>query len=67
MYNSNLENTIKNSDALVLMVAHDMYKKLDLTRIKTLMSNALIIDGRNVFDKEKARKAGFIYKGVGNI
>jgi len=27
----------------------------------------LIIDGRNIFDKEDARKNGFVYKGVGNI
>jgi len=27
----------------------------------------IIIDGRNIFDKEKVRKAGFVYKGVGNI
>ena len=35
--------------------------------VKLMKKKPIIVDGRNVFDKEKARKNGFVYKGVGNI
>ncbi|MEX0621778.1 MAG: nucleotide sugar dehydrogenase [Candidatus Woykebacteria bacterium] len=66
-YKIDLKKTLKDADAAVFMVAHNDYKRLDLKKIKSLMKTPVIIDGRNIFDKEKSRKLGFIYKGVGNI
>jgi hypothetical protein len=34
---------------------------------KDMNDNPIIIDGRNIFDKEEAREKGFVYKGVGNV
>jgi len=67
-YKSDINSLIKNKDALILMTAHDEYKSLDIKEIKKLMKQKpIIIDGRNVFNKEKAKKVGFVYKGIGNI
>jgi len=66
-YKSDLDKVLKGADAVVLMVAHDQYKKLSLNKLKKLMRTFIIIDGRNIIDKEKAIKQGFIYKGIGNI
>lgn len=66
-FKSEIEFTLKDADALVLMVAHNQYKKLDLKKLKRLMNTPLIIDGRNVFDRKKAQDLGFVYKGIGNI
>ena len=67
-YKMPLEGALKRAQGLVLMADHDQYKKLKLAKIKKLMrAKPIIIDGRNVFSKEKAKKAGFLYKGVGNI
>ncbi|KKQ17249.1 MAG: UDP-glucose/GDP-mannose dehydrogenase [Berkelbacteria bacterium GW2011_GWA1_36_9] len=67
-YKNPLEEALKGAQALVLMADHDQYKKIDIKKIKKLMkSKPIIIDGRNVFDKAKAQKLGFIYKGIGNI
>jgi len=41
------------------------YRRLDLTRLAKLMRTPVFLDGRNVFDPNEARKAGFIYLGVG--
>jgi UDP-N-acetyl-D-mannosaminuronate dehydrogenase len=50
------------------MTAHDEYKKLKYPMLKNLMKkDPIIVDGRNVFSKDKARKSGFVYKGVGNV
>ncbi len=66
-YNKDLLIILRNSDAVVLMVAHDQYKALKLEQLKKWMRTKVLIDGRNIFDKEKAKAAGFIYKGVGNV
>ena len=66
-YKENIEKVLKDADAAVFMVAHNEYKNLDLKKMKNLMKTPIIIDGRNIFDKEKARNLGFIYKGVGNV
>ncbi|HEX7456429.1 MAG TPA: nucleotide sugar dehydrogenase [Candidatus Nanoarchaeia archaeon] len=62
-----LEEALTDADAAVFMVAHKQYKNLNLDKLKNLMRTRVLIDGRNIFDKGKARAAGFIYKGVGNI
>jgi UDP-N-acetyl-D-mannosaminuronic acid dehydrogenase len=56
---------VKDSDALVFVTAHSEYKNLDLNKIKVLVKTPIIIDGRNIFDKEEMIKKGFIYRGVG--
>jgi UDP-N-acetyl-D-mannosaminuronic acid dehydrogenase len=70
-YKIPLGRVLKGAQAIVLMANHDQYqtdKNLNYHQLKRLMKpHPIIIDGRNVFDKEKAQKAGFIYKGVGNI
>lgn len=68
-YRQPLFKALKGAQAIVLMADHDEYKKLSLSRLRTLMKRGkpIIIDGRNTFSKEKAQKAGFIYKGIGNL
>ncbi len=67
-YRTSLEKAIKGAQSIILMADHDQYKNLNLKRLKKLMkAQPIIIDGRNVFDKQKSVKLGFIYKGVGNI
>ena len=66
-YRGNLEDVLNGADAVVFMVAHDEYKDLSLEKLKKLMRTKILIDGRNIFSKEKAEKLGFIYKGIGNV
>ncbi len=58
-------DSVKDSEALVFVTAHSEYRKLDHNKIKKLMKAPIIIDGRNIFDKEDMIKKGFIYRGVG--
>ncbi len=60
-----IDEALKGSDCLVLVTAHDEYKKLNLKKIKKLMRTPIIVDGRNLFSKEECEKEGFVYKGVG--
>lgn len=53
------------ADALVVLTEWNEFKLLDLEKIKASMKNPLLFDGRNIYDPEKIKKLGFIYKGVG--
>jgi UDPglucose 6-dehydrogenase len=56
---------IEGADALVIVTEWDEFKQLDLERVRTLLNQPIIIDGRNVFDPARMEELGFIYKSVG--
>ena len=55
----------KDVDAIALITEWDVFKELDLGKIKSLMRQPVFFDGRNVFEPEKMSARGFIYKGIG--
>ena len=60
-----LDHVIKGADCMVIATKHKPYFKIDLKRVKSLMRTPIIVDGRNLLDRAKAEKAGFVYKGIG--
>lgn len=64
-YQGNLEAKIKGRDALIVMVAHDEYRQLDLHEIRSLLRTPIVVDGRRVFDRNDVEAGGFFYRGVG--
>jgi len=56
---------VKNADVLVLVTEWKEFKNLKFTKIKSLMRQPIIVDGRNFYNPEKLKKLGFIYEGVG--
>jgi UDP-N-acetyl-D-mannosaminuronic acid dehydrogenase len=61
----NLYGAADGADCIVIATQHRPYYKLNLKKLKTLMRTPIIVDGRNVLDRCKAEKAGFLYKGIG--
>ena len=57
--------TASGCDALVILTEWEEFKKIDLKRIKKLMKAPIIVDGRNIFEPEKMKSLGFIYKSIG--
>lgn len=55
----------RHSDCLLILTEWHEFEVMDLGRIKKLLKNPLIIDGRNMFDSEKMKKAGFRYISIG--
>jgi len=55
----------EDSDALILATEWNEFKNLDLARIKRLMRQPVIVDGRNLYDPAVMRSLGFTYRGVG--
>ena len=56
---------LEKSDALVLMTEWKMFRNPSLSKMKELMQNLCIFDGRNQYDPEYLRQNGFDYKGIG--
>ena len=55
----------RGADCLAILTEWNEFKELDFKRLKKLMRQPLIIDGRNVYEPARMRRAGFRYQGVG--
>jgi len=53
------------ADALVVLTEWNVFRGLDLDRLKREMRTPLLIDLRNIFDPEQVAMAGFAYTGIG--
>ena len=58
-------SALENSNALVLMTEWKMFRNPSLSKMKELMQNLCIFDGRNQYDPDYMRNNGFYYKGIG--
>ena len=56
---------LKGADCLALVTEWPEYKNLDFRRIRSLMRNPLILDGRNFLDPAPLRALGFQVRSVG--
>jgi UDPglucose 6-dehydrogenase len=52
-------------DCLLIVTEWDEFKELDFSKIKKLMHQPIIIDGRNIYEPQTLKKMGFKYVGIG--
>jgi UDPglucose 6-dehydrogenase len=64
-YCESAEEAAQGADALVLVTEWAQFAGLDLRGLAKRMARAILVDGRNLFDPEAARQAGFDYCGIG--
>ncbi len=57
--------TCRRADALVVLTEWSEFSNLDFKRIKKLLRQPVIFDGRNMFNATDLRKLGFRYYGMG--
>jgi UDPglucose 6-dehydrogenase len=57
--------TAEDCDAIILATEWNEFKNLDLHRLKRVMRQPVIVDGRNLYDPVMMRNLGFTYRGVG--
>ena len=65
MYCPDVATVAAKADALVLVTEWPEFKLMDLAEVAASMAHPVLIDGRNLFDPETARRAGFDYAGIG--
>ena len=56
---------IEGADAVVIVTEWDVFRALDLTRVKELAKAPVLVDLRNIYNPDDVREAGFHYTSVG--
>lgn len=56
---------LEAADALVIVTEWNEFRRPDFERMKTLMKQPVIFDGRNIYDPVRIREKGFTYYGIG--
>ena len=65
LYAQNQYEAVENADALAVMTEWAVFRTPDFKKIKNLMRNSVIFDGRNVYSLEKMEELGFTYSSIG--
>ena len=62
---SSVVEAIKGADAALVVTGWDEYIKLSPLFFKKNMKQAVVIDGRRIYDKNQFIREGVIYRGIG--
>jgi UDPglucose 6-dehydrogenase len=49
----------------LIVTEWDEFKELDFSKIKKLLKQPLVIDGRNIYEPQRMKELGFNYIGIG--
>ncbi len=55
----------RGADAALILTEWREFAELDLPRLRRLLAQPVLLDGRNVFDPRAMKDLGFIYRSVG--
>ncbi len=66
-YFEDLYEAAAGADAIVLLTEWNVYRGLDLARLRKTMQGNIFIDLRNVYEPAMMRRAGFDYHCVGRV
>ena len=56
---------LDGADALVIVTEWLAFRNPDFAKMKTLMGQSVIVDGRNLYEPVKLRDMGFTYRAFG--
>ncbi len=65
VYAENQYDALKDADALIIATEWSEFRTPDFNKIKSLLKNPVIFDGRNLFDLYQMEEIGFHYESVG--
>jgi UDPglucose 6-dehydrogenase len=58
-------DALKGADALVIMTEWNEFREPDFSRMKRLLKQPVIFDGRNIYNPQQLRALGFTYASIG--
>ena len=56
---------VEGADALVVATEWNEFREPDFARVKALMRQPAVFDGRNIYNPQVLREMGFHYQGIG--
>jgi len=64
-YAINVNDALRDADLVLHLTEWKEYRQIDPATISSLVKNKIIIDGRNMLDRELWRKAGWKFRALG--
>ncbi len=64
-YAPDMYEVMKDADVLAILTEWSDFKDIDLSKAAELMKQKVIVDCRNLLNKDQAIEAGFEYQGIG--
>ena len=64
-FSENEYDALNGADALIICTEWSLYRNPDFEKVKKLMTDAIVFDGRNLFDVEDMNAKGFYYSSIG--
>ena len=64
-FSSNEYDVLEGADALLICTEWGIFRNPDFDRMKKLMKDQVIFDGRNLYDMEEMTNNGFYYASIG--
>ena len=61
------ESALNGADALIICTEWQNFKAPDFSLIKQQLSEAVVFDGRNLFEPSRMKKKGFVYWSIGRL
>jgi len=58
-------DALRDADALLIVTEWNEFRRPDFARMREVMKQPVVFDGRNIFDPQKMRDLGFTYYSVG--
>lgn len=66
-YSDSEYDALRDADAMLLITEWHQFRYPDFKRIKSLMRQPVIFDGRNQYDPHQVRELGFTYFAIGRL
>ena len=64
-YATDLYDAATEADALIVPTEWKEFRMPDWNRLRSIMRHHLVIDGRNIYNREELNSYGFAYSGIG--
>jgi UDPglucose 6-dehydrogenase len=64
-YGTDEYSILVGADALLICTEWGVFRNPDFTKIKSLLNDAVVFDGRNLFDLDEMSEKGFFYSSIG--
>ncbi|MCL2650513.1 MAG: UDP-glucose/GDP-mannose dehydrogenase family protein [Candidatus Azobacteroides sp.] len=65
LYSKDIYEASLNADAILVVTEWKEFRLPSWQTIKKIMNKPLILDGRNIYDKQELEELGFVYYGIG--
>ena len=57
--------TLEGADALIVVTEWKQFRSPDFARLKATLADAVVFDGRNMYEPADVESAGLAYYGIG--